>query len=440
MYADEKLLDCRSQVPGRIGLVSLICLHIAVCCISLVYASQFHPAFHMFYDPARLQGAVVVIAALAVVSYIFAVVDFSFGYFVGFYFYTMVLGYLWLNFFSDLPYNHRLGGLSAAASVVAFLIPALFVSSPVRQRYAMSINAFERLLSLILLLAAATILISAVYNFRLVSLTNIYDFRSDIEFPTLLNYWIGITSNGLLPFAFGCFAVRRNHWRAGTTLTLLLLFYPITLSKVAFFTPAWLLGLALLSKFFETKTTVVLSLLLPMLVGVILVALLNKAALPYFDLVNFRMVAVPSNAVDLYSDFFSNHGLTYFCQITVLKPVMDCPYADQLSIVMANTYMLGNFNASLFSTEGVASVGLLFAPVSVLVCGFVIALANRLTAGLPARFVLISGGIIPQILLNVPLTITLLTHGAAFVFLLWYVMPRTMFEQRPASRPLMRAD
>ena len=94
--------------------------------------------FHIFYDPARLAGAVAVVAAFALVAVSVYVRDFSFGYFVGFYFYTMVLGYLWLNCFSDLDYDHRLGGLSAAASAVAFLIPALFISSPIRQRIAIS--------------------------------------------------------------------------------------------------------------------------------------------------------------------------------------------------------------------------------------------------------------------------------------------------------------
>ena len=57
-----------------------------------------------------------------------------------------------------------------------------------------------------------------------------------------------------------------------------------------------------------------------------------------------------------------------------------------------------------------------------------------LSAGLPPRFVLISGAILPQILLNVPLTITLVTHGAVFLFLLWYVTPRTMFEQQESAQ------
>jgi hypothetical protein len=94
---------------------------------------------------------------------------------------------------------------------------------------------------------------------------------------------------------------------------------------------------------------------------------------------------------------------------------------------MSDAYALGNFNASLFATEGIASVGLWLAPLSALICGLVIALANRFSAGLSPRFILLSGGVLPQVFLNVPLTTTLLTNGAATLFLLWYVMPRSIF-------------
>ena len=58
-----------------------------------------------------------------------------------------------------------------------------------------------------------------------------------------------------------------------------------------------------------------------------------------------------------------------------------------------------------------------------------IAFANRLSSGLPGKFILLSGGILPQVFLNVPLSTNLLSNGAALLFLLWYVMPRTIFEQ-----------
>jgi hypothetical protein len=110
---------------------------------------------------------------------------------------------------------------------------------------------------------------------------------------------------------------------------------------------------------------------------------------------------------------------------------MQCPYQEPLAVVMQNTYGLGNLNASLFATEGVASVGLYLAPLAALAAGLVLALGNRASAGLPPRFVLMSAGVLPHILLNVPLSVAMLTHGTAILFLLWYVTPRSLFEPKP---------
>jgi hypothetical protein len=435
------MTDHPPQFRERLGLGILICIHIFICCGSLIYLADyrfpiaFDPrTFHIFFDPARLHVAALVVVAFALVSALFVFSSFSFGYFVGFYLYTMILGYLWLNCFTDLNYDHRLAGLSAAASAVMFLLPALFSVSPVRQSFVLSELAFDRLLTFILLLACIAIAIGAAYNFRLVAIEDIYDFRDKLESPRLLNYSTGIVSSTLLPFAFAGFAVRKSYWRAGATLLLLLFLYPITLSKLPLFTPVWLVGMLVLSRLFEARIAVVLSLLGPMLAGLVLVGLFNAKAALYLSIVNFRMIAVPSIAMDVYNDFFSRHDLTYFCQISFLKPVLHCPYPEPLSIVMERAYKLGNFNASLFTTEGIASVGMLFAPLAALACGLVIAIGNRLSAGLPAGFILVSGAIIPQVLLNVPLTTVLLTHGAGLLFLLWYITPRSIFEPGTAGQ------
>jgi hypothetical protein len=220
---------------------------------------------------------------------------------------------------------------------------------------------------------------------------------------------------------------RKAPWRAMAILVLLLLCYPITLSKTVFFAPFWLIAAMGFSRIFEARIAAVLLLLAPMLAGLTIIILFNTYAAFMFSTINFRMIAIPSVAMDVYNDFFARHELTHFCQISLLKPVMPCPYQEQLSVVMKRAYGLGNFNASLFATEGIASVGLLFAPVTAFLCGLVIAIGNRLSAGLPPRFILISGSLLPQILLNVPLTTALLTHGAGILFLLWYVTPRAMF-------------
>ncbi|MET4371907.1 hypothetical protein ABIA99_004612 [Bradyrhizobium sp. LB12.1] len=75
-----------------------------------------------------------------------------------------------------------------------------------------------------------------------------------------------------------------------------------------------------------------------MLLGVAAMALtdpvLHSPLGKYFDVVNIRMMATPSSALDIYNHFFASHPLTWFCQISVLKAVMSCAYQDQLSVVM----------------------------------------------------------------------------------------------------------
>jgi hypothetical protein len=241
---------------------------------------------------------------------------------------------------------------------------------------------------------------------------------------------LGTTATVLLPFAFAGFIARRRYlWSAAVLLALLFL-YPISLSKLALFTPFWLVGLLVLSKLFETRAVVVISLLAPTLLGVILVAIFYDKAAQYFMLINFRMMAIPSVGMDVYNDFFSKHELTHFCQINLVKRLIACPYQEPLALMMERIYDLGNFNASLFATEGIASVGTLFAPISALLCGLVIALANRLSAGLSTRFVLLSGAMAAQAIVNVPLTITLVTHGSVVLGVLWFLTPRSIFRSR----------
>ena len=423
--------DARYPSMERFRLLGLIYLHIVLCCVSLVCVAHIYAEYHIFFFSDRLPAALAVVAAFSAVAFLFVIAEFSFGYFIGFYLFTMVLGFLWLNIFSEATYNHKLSGLSAAMSAIAFLMPALFIRSPLPRIWTLSQQALTRLLNLILIAAAAIVIASASYNFRLVGIDDIYNFRDALRSPTILNYLTGITTGALLPFAFACFVERKDFWRAAAALLLLLCFYPITLSKLALLTSAWLVIMTVLSRVLDLRTSVVVSLLAPLAVGLILFSLYQFGApyretISYFGTVNFRMLAIPSLAMDYYNDFFFRHDLTYFCQIRLLKPFIACPYDDLISVVIYKAFGIGgNFNASLFATEGIASVGSMFAPAVVLIGGLVIALGNRASAGLPPRLVLVSGAVLVHLLVNVPFTTVLLTHGAGVLFLLWYVMPRT---------------
>jgi hypothetical protein len=413
---------------SRFSLYVLGGLHIVIYCTSL--AQVAHWQSYMLYESGRIYYAIAGVLAFSTVSLFFIFGRFSFGYFVGFSLFSMVLGFIWLNSFSKFNYDHRLAGLSAAGSAVLFLLPALLVNTPFKQLFTLSPRGLEYLLKFILVLALGTILVASLYNFRLVSIRQIYDFRNELYFPAPIRYLTGIMSTVLLPFACACYLALNRRWWAAVPLILMLLFYPVTLSKFALFSTAWVVILMVLSRIFEPRAVTILSILLPMLLGVIMMATyLNDYTLYYFGLVNIRMMATPSSAMDIYNDFFSGHQLTWFCQISFLKPLMSCPYQEQLSVVMEKTYQLGNINASLFATEGIASAGLYLAPLVALACGLVIAFGNRVSVGLPPGFVLISAALLPQTFLNVPFTTALLTHGAGLLFLLWYILPRTMFDR-----------
>ncbi|MCK1551526.1 MULTISPECIES: hypothetical protein [unclassified Bradyrhizobium] len=412
-----------------------------ICCISLFCVAARYPAFHITNHPIWLFRAALATLAFASLSWLFAIARFSFGYLIGFYLYVMVLGYLWLNSFSPLPYNHALTGASAAASAASFLLPALFICAPLRQMCALSIRSVDRLLTAILVAAIATIAAGVSYNFKFVEIGNIYQFRGALAFPTALNYAMGIVGTALLPFAYACFALRGSFWRAGLVIVLMLLLYPITLTKMTLFGPIWLVVLTIASRLIESRATVILSLLVPISVGVLFFALGDRglqaldAPSAYFGLVNFRMAAIPSLAMDYYNFFFATHELTNFCQIRLLSALIGCPYQEALGTVMNKFFGFGGyFNASLFATEGIASVGPTFAPLTALACGLFIAIGNRLAAGLPDRFILLSSGVLAQAFLNIPFTTTLLSQGAGFMILLWYLMPRKMFE--PDSKDL----
>ena len=218
----------------RPSILVLLCAHIAASCISLIYATDSFPGIVAFEQP-QIPAAILSTSLFAVVALLFASCQFSFGYIVGFYFYTMILGYLWLANFSLLSYNHQLATASIFLSALAFLAPALFITTSINRRFELSIQTFDALLWLILVFAAGVVAVGALHNFKPVDLSEMYKFREQLEFPALLRYAIGGTSNALLPFAFACFVARRRYWAAGIASLLLLLFYPVTLTKLTLF-------------------------------------------------------------------------------------------------------------------------------------------------------------------------------------------------------------
>jgi hypothetical protein len=418
-------------IRPTLSQTNLFWLHAVTVCASMACVQWVYTYLEIFPQlsaPDAAKGALVAAGFVLASAPIFWSARFTFGYMVGLYFFTLVLGYLWVALSSRFSYDHNVAAASAFASGVAFLLPALRLSVPMPRLFSPSHSSISKLLVAIPAVALATILVGTLYHFRLATtFSEMYRFREEMRFPLPLAYAIGIFSSSLLPFAFACFFERRQHWRAAVCALLLLAFYPLTLTKMAAFAPIWLLFVAVLSRYFEPRVAAVLSLLLPIGAGLLALAVdISRGSDFYlvFGTINFRMVAIPSLSIDIYSDFFAHRPLTHFCQISYLKAWVNCPYPEQIGVTMANEYHLGNYNGPMFATEGIASVGQFGAPVVALACGVLIAIANGLSSHLPPRFIMLSAGVLLPLLVNVPFTTVLITHGAGLLFVLWYITPK----------------
>ena len=429
----DALVGLRPKPVRRHRTLILLLAYIAVSCTSFYFVQERYSYLGFFAEPDRIDLMAAIINVLPLISLfgVFLFARFSFGYCLSFYFFTILLGYCWIAPSSIYGYDSHLATLSILASAVTFAVPAVFLV-PDRPKFPeISPAYFERCLIAILIISAAVLVAGASYDFKLAKLSEIYLYRDQIDFPRPLGYAIGITTGALLPFAFTCFVFLRRWAHVAVTTALMFAAFPITLAKLSLLAPIWLTFLLLLSRRAGPREATILSLLVPMLVGLIAYALKRSGLVPndlLFGTINFRMIAVPAMTIDIYSDFFSRHVVTHFCQISMLKQLVShCAYAEPLALVMAKSYNFGVLNAPLFATEGIASVGPVAAPFIAMICGFILALANGASARLPWRFVLVSSGVVVPAFLNVPMTTMLLSNGAATLCLLWLLTPRSLF-------------
>ncbi len=419
-----RLLRYLSVERNAGGLALLLAIFLAVNCISLATIEYRIGIQH----PHVLKALAGTSLAAGVIP-LFLLARFSFGYLVGVSFYGVIAGFIWITYFSELAYDHEQARLSAIASLLMFLLPLLFQTAPLRRTIVLSPRAMHRFLILALCFTAAVLVWNGSYGVAFVGIREAEELRSTFVRPAILNYITGSLIGAVLPFAFAYLALQRRYYMAAASIVSIVVFYPVLLNKTVLLAAAWLPFLFFMFRVFAPKRATVLALLIPLALCLFFFAVapeegpIGQLATYMFGYTNIRMFAIPSIAMNYYSEFFASNKLTDFCQINIVRAVIGCPYNRQLSLILADHYGLGNLNASLFSTEGIASVGPVWAPVSALVCGILISVGNSVSARLPPPLIAASAGLVVQALLNVPLSTSLLSNGLLVLLLLWYIAP-----------------
>ena len=234
--------------------------------VSLAIVSNVATNFHI--SPyARTEGIIPIVVLAALIGSAFIFAPFSFGYLVGFYLFAMMAGYFWLNTYGTLEYDRRTALISATASIILFLAPALLIVKPARRLFTLPRAVFDVIPVCILCMGALAFLLSAFNEFHLVGLSDIYKYRESLHHSRLFYYFVGNFNGALFPFAFACFFARKRWLMLLLLCGVALLFYPVTLTKVSLFVAFSLVFFAILSACFEPRAAVIFSLLIPAVVG-----------------------------------------------------------------------------------------------------------------------------------------------------------------------------
>jgi hypothetical protein len=152
-------------------------------------SAEFLHAYHIGL-PQQPSAAVALPTCLALLlGSIFIFAGFSFGYFAGFYLFTIVAGYLWVNTFSVLDYDQAAAFWLAAFSLILFLIPALttWKVSIERRPFVLPKRSPEA----ILIIATGVLAVSSFHGFYLVGIEGMIEHRDDIVRSAGMNYVIG---------------------------------------------------------------------------------------------------------------------------------------------------------------------------------------------------------------------------------------------------------
>jgi len=430
-YIQSVTAECASYFRQTIArlkrddliIAVVLLVFFVVSIVSLMVAGATFRNMQFWRSDNISADALVGVSAMVLFIPALAVARFSFGYIVAFFLLSAVLGYVWLSFYSGFDYPHTLARWSMFAALVGAATPLLFMNFET-PRPAVTEDASRRI---VLALAATAVLVlaaDACYGLSFGSPFGVD--RNAVTRPLALNYLTGIVISGVLPYLFAWFASRKQPIAAFLVLVLTAAYYPVAVNKTVLLLPLWLPIVFLIYARLNPRLATILSLLIPMVIGLTQYEFVRLYFPndPYylFGVFNLRMISIPALAIDHYANFFHDHALTNFCQISLVRALIGCRYGE-LGPMMAEVYRAGNFNASFLATEGIASVGLRWTPVAALACGLILSIGSLASRHLSPPFIAASSASAIQVLVNVPLTTAMVSNGLALLFLLWWLTP-----------------
>lgn len=281
-----------------------------------------------------------------------------------------------------------------------------------------------------LLTGIALLLIVTQYHsvMRLTSFEDVYDLRSEankINVSTVTHYLTMWICYAIGPFfiARAIFCSRKADWIIG--LSSLLVLYLAFGSKIALFTPLFMLAMKYIDNGYNDFLLRLLS-----IVGIFLIFIVitvpDEGVLRYINSI-FLLRVFGSNGWTgaVYYEYFTSHALTFYNHIGPVNAIFDAyPYGNNsLGQEIAQHYFSNeaNFNAGFWASDGFAALGMAGVPVVTFFLAVFMRVLDRLAISYPARFINLWLLAFWMGLMNAPFTTALLSGGGLLILLFMWI-------------------
>jgi hypothetical protein len=279
-------------------------------------------------------------------------------------------------------------------------------------------------------------------NFQIVSLDKAHAAQKDVT----ISGWQGYLLVGYLGSFGGLLIAFAIMFRKYYLLPLALLGYYCCYGSLsernALFMPCWIAYVYFAQRWFFRDSVIryVLTVMAPFLFFFFLslaLGLEDRGSTFYdvFTLANYRLYSVPAISFNVYYHFFALNPFTYWSHIGFISNFVHYPYAQPLAAVMAETYSLGNDNASFLETDGLAAAGPVTLPFISVIFGLVMMVINSCLRGLNITLCAIVMGGLSVTLMETGIGPGLLTNGLALMSVILLFAPRNAAWNRRYLNP-----
>ncbi len=327
----------------------------------------------------------------------------------------LILLFNWSQSPSELAYLQT----SVAASMTVLFHAARYGGGKTSNNAPQNLSHLKKVMFMLTLISGSIFVLNYYEHMRLVSFEDVYDLRADssrVDKGAFVNYLTSWLSYCFIPFYFAYGILRKDSRSIAIGLFGSLLIYMATGAKASLLMGGIMYGVHIC--FGSSKDFLYRLLVIPTVGILICIFFLPDEGLLFVakSVVLIRILATGGWTMSAYHEYFSANGYTYYSHIGPINALTQSyPYGEySLGQLIGQEYsgsIEANFNANFWASDAFAAWGMTGVPIATAAVCLAFYMINRCARGYTTEFVVLWYIGFWLALLNVPLSVALLSGG-----------------------------